>query len=312
MAGLEHLTPFASYSLASERAADQIIRAYSSSFGMATKLLGPRHRTHVRNIYALVRVADELVDGAADGAGLSPIEQLESLQQLERETELARRSGYSSNPVVQAFAGTARVAGIDADLTAPFFTSMRMDLQPHQQASGALSLEHDAFRPGGLAHDRYVYGSAEVVGLMCLRVFIRDESLTATEISALEHGARRLGAAFQNINFLRDLGDDRDRLGRDYLGSGEEMDAELQARWIATVREQLGDAAETLPLLPRDARVAVGCALRLFEELTNRIARTPAEALQRCRVRVGTATKARLALQALLDLPRAASREAAA
>lgn len=313
MAGLEHLAPLPRYSRASERAAEQIIGAYSSSFGMATRLLGPRHRVHVRNIYALVRVADELVDGAAEGAGLPPEVQLDLLCRLERETEGATRCGYSSNPVVQAFAVTARAAGIDADLTAPFFASMRMDLRAEHPDGRGLSPERAEARGAGAgSHDRYVYGSAEVVGLMCLRVFLREESRTEHEVAALEHGARRLGAAFQNVNFLRDLGDDRDRLGRDYLGTGEAMDPETQAHWIATVRAQLADAAATLPLLPRDARIAVGCALRLFAELTDRIARTPAELLPRRRVRVGTPTKALLALRSLLDLPRPSSKEVAA
>ncbi|QBE48714.1 phytoene/squalene synthase family protein [Leucobacter triazinivorans] len=324
MSGLEHLLPLPRYARASERAAEQIIAAYSSSFGLATRLLGPRHRVHVRNIYALVRVADELVDGAAEGAGLSNAQQHELLDQLERETERATQWGYSSNPVVQAFCGTARAAGIDGELTGPFFASMRMDLEENAAApSGAslgsgIPLGADAPAPlGGFAesgpehHARYVYGSAEVVGLMCLRVFMKDEAPSEREAAVLEHGARRLGAAFQNVNFLRDLGDDRERLGRDYLSAGTRMDAAAQARWVATVREQLADAAATLPLLPRDARVAVGCALRLFSELTDRIADTPAELLPRRRVRVGAPRKALLALQSVLEPNGPASKEVA-
>ncbi|PRI11356.1 phytoene/squalene synthase family protein [Leucobacter massiliensis] len=139
---------------------------------------------------------------------------------------------------------------------------------------------------GDEAHAAYVYGSAEVVGLMCLRVFTADGGYTQGELERLEHGARRLGAAFQNVNFLRDLADDTERLGRSYLGQRATVDEALQARWVATIREQLADAADALPLLPRDARVAVGCALRFFSTLTDRIAAVPAATLHERRIRV--------------------------
>lgn len=299
---LDLLNPLARYTAASERAAGQIIRAYSTSFGMATRLLGRRHRTFVRSIYALVRVADELVDGATAAAGIAPDQQYDALAHLEHETAAALESGYSSNPIVHAFAHAARSAGIGAELTEPFFASMRTDLRsqapsrhPHEQSSEPL-------RFGDEAHASYVYGSAEVVGLMCLRVFVRDEAYTDEQLRALEHGARRLGAAFQNVNFLRDLADDTDRLGRSYLSDSGRMDAQLQQRWIAVIREQLADAAATLALLPRDARLAVGCALRLFERLTDKIAQTPAAQLYDRRIRVAAPEKAWLIAHAAFGM----------
>ena len=287
------LTSLDRYTAACERAASQIIDVYSSSFGTATRLLGPRHRAHVRNIYALVRIADELVDGATDEAGADATQQHLALQILEDETDRAMASGYSSNPIVHAFARTARASGIGVDLTGPFFASMRTDL-PDETADPVARFSPDE-------HARYVYGSAEVVGLMCLRVFLREESRTTEERRILERGARQLGAAFQNVNFLRDLADDSDRLGRSYLTEQERVDAALQQQWIATIRKQLADAAASLPLLPSDARVAVGCALRLFSRLTDRLAAVPAEQLYQRRVRVPAPEKAWLAARAAVE-----------
>ena len=124
------------------------------------------------------------------------------LDWLQDDLRHAMRTGYSANLVVHAFARTARSVGIDQTIVDPFFDSMRMDLETtvHTRES----------------FDRYVHGSAEVVGLMCLRVFVTDAPPVPAGID-LEHGARRLGAAFQKLNFLRDLGEDHDVLGRSYF-----------------------------------------------------------------------------------------------
>ncbi|PRI11005.1 squalene/phytoene synthase family protein [Leucobacter massiliensis] len=126
---LDELTPLGRYTAASERSAARVIGAYSTSFGAATRLLAPNRRRHIRNIYALVRIADELVDGVCTEAGIGREAQHEALDRLEDETELAMRTGYSSNPIVHAFATTARGSGIDTTLTGPFFASMRADLR---------------------------------------------------------------------------------------------------------------------------------------------------------------------------------------
>jgi len=277
-----------------ELAANDVIGSYSTSFGLATRLLGQRHRQHVRNIYAMVRVADEIVDGVAAEAGLDRAQQRAALDAYEAGAHAAVATGYSSDLVLHAFARTARESGIGESLTRPFFDSMRADLGAADAASGdALVYDH-------AAHETYVHGSAEVVGLMCLQVFLRDDAHTDDELAVLRRGACRLGAAFQNVNFLRDLSDDTDRLGRDYLAGGGQLSDAERDRWVATVREQLADAAVAIPLLPRDARAAVRSAHALFSALTDRVARTPAEQLYRRRVRVSDPAKARLAAGAVL------------
>ncbi|MGN7947528.1 phytoene/squalene synthase family protein [Microbacterium sp. 22215] len=278
------------FSRAADTASTEVIRSYSTSFGLATRLLGERHRQHVRNIYAMVRIADEIVDGVAAEAGLDASAQSEALASYVAETHRSMRVGYSTDLVLHAFARTARECGIDEDLTQPFFDSMRADIDT--------ATEFTAFDAD--AHERYVYGSAEVVGLMCLRVFLRDENPTTAQREILTHGARQLGAAFQNVNFLRDLADDTDRLQRGYLGdSGRLTDADRDA-WVRTITSQLADARRSIPLLPKDARAAVRSALALFEALTRRVAKTPASTLYERRVRVPDPMKALLAARAVI------------
>ncbi|MDI2034306.1 phytoene/squalene synthase family protein [Paenarthrobacter nitroguajacolicus] len=286
-------TSFIHFTRTAERAANQVIAAYSTSFGLACKLLGPRHRQHVRNIYALVRVADELVDGVTAEAGLSYKEQCDALAHFVEETHRAVKLGYSSDLIIHAFAQTARAARIDESLIDPFFDSMRTDLGG-RTAAPAAPLRFDA-----TAHQGYVHGSAEVVGLMCLRVFMRDENIDDGDAAALQHGASRLGAAFQNINFLRDLADDTTRLGRSYLGTSEHLEDHDRMDWVRTIRAQLADANAVIPLLPRDARAAVRSALSLFAALTDRIEHTTVDELYRSRVRVPDAVKAGLAARAV-------------
>ncbi|BCW04133.1 squalene/phytoene synthase family protein [Arthrobacter sp. NtRootA1] len=286
-------TSFTHFTRTAERAANQVIAAYSTSFGLATRILGPRHRQHVRNIYALVRVADELVDGVTAEAGLSHQQQNEALDHFIDETHRALRIGYSSDLIIHAFAQTARVAGIDESLIDPFFASMRTDLG-ERTGTRAVPLRFDAE-----AHQGYVYGSAEVVGLMCLRVFMRGENVDDGDAAALRYGASRLGAAFQNINFLRDLSDDTARLGRNYLGMADHLEDRDRLEWVKTIRAQLGDANSVIPLLPRDARAAVRSALALFAALTRRIEKTNIDQLYRSRVRVPDAFKAGLAARAV-------------
>ncbi|TQS94149.1 phytoene synthase [Arthrobacter sp. TS-15] len=296
-------TSFTHFTRTAERAANQVISAYSTSFGLACRLLGSRHRQHVRNIYALVRVADELVDGVTAEAGLSYQEQCDALTHFIDETHRAVQLGYSSDLIIHAFAQTARTARIDDSLIDPFFDSMRMDLGEHtegspvvapQQAPQQAPLRFDAD-----AHDGYVHGSAEVVGLMCLRVFMRDENIDDGDAAALEYGASRLGAAFQNINFLRDLADDTTRLGRSYLGTSDHLEDRERMDWVRTIRAQLADANAVIPLLPRDARAAVRSASALFQALTDRIEQTTVDELYRSRVRVPDTVKAGLAARAV-------------
>ena len=272
------------YDSVARETASIVIRRYSTSFGLTSRLLGSGVRQHVENIYALVRVADEIVDGSGEDAGLDILATGQALNALESETELAMELGFSANLVVHAFALTAREAGFGRELTAPFFESMRMDLT---------ATEHDQE-----SFDRYVYGSAEVVGLMCLRAFVLGEKVH--DLPALEAGARALGAAFQKVNFLRDLRADFDALGRSYFpGVSVESFSEIDKnRLLDDIDSDLATSASVLPQLPQSSRRAVALAQSLFAELSRRLRATPAERLRTTRVRVPNPVKARLALGA--------------
>src|SRR5690606_29736597 len=191
------------YTATARRAAAPVIRNYSTSFGLATRMFPARHRADIGAIYALVRVADEIVDGTAAEAGLDAAAQRRALDEFEADTERAVASGFSANLVVHAFADVARRSGMEPELTRDFFASMRRDLDE-------VAFDDAEYR-------RYVHGSAEVVGLMYLREFRTGRTPAPDDAAVLEEGASRLGAAFQKVNFLRDLGHDRAALSRSYL-----------------------------------------------------------------------------------------------
>ena len=273
-----------------------VISRYSTSFSLASKLLSPGIRKHVSNIYALVRIADEIVDGEAANAGLDAAGILTTLKDLEYETERAIATGYSSNLVVHAFAKTANAARFGTELTRPFFESMRMDVAPTKY-------DQEQF-------DRYVYGSAEVVGLMCLATFVIGEKFTASELEHLTTGARRLGAAFQKVNFLRDLGEDFVALGRSYFPEVEPASFDEARKRAITddIDADLAVAREALQKLPASSRRAVALAAALFGELNLRLRETPAPTLVSARVRVPNPVKLRIAAECALGrVPRAHS-----
>lgn len=272
-----------SYDEAARASAAVVIGHYSTSFGWATRLLAEPVRTHVRSVYALVRVADELVDDERqpwDGTRRAAL-----LEGLHQDTLRALTAGGSANLVVHAFAGTAAQHGIGRDLIDPFFESMRADLSVRVHDRSSL--------------EGYVYGSAEVVGLMCLRVFVDGDEARFVELAP---GARRLGAAFQKVNFLRDLHADQSELGRTYL-PGTELatftDRERD-RLLDEIDADLAAAAEVIPQLPASSRCAVHAAHALFLALSARLRATPAQQIARRRVRVPDLVKAQILARSAL------------
>ena len=189
--------------------------------------------------------------------------------------------------MVHAFADVVRRTGIPQDVVTPFFTSMRVDLTRSV---------HDAE-----SFDRYVYGSAEVVGLMCLHAFFGEGGLPEADREQLVSGARRLGAAFQKVNFLRDLDADADALDRAYFPDVDPilLDEPTKMRLVAEIRADLDVAAAAIPLLPRGVRPAVQVAHDLFAELNNRLRHTPANVVRSTRIRVPDTAKVAIAVRAV-------------
>ncbi|WP_342664886.1 phytoene/squalene synthase family protein [Microbacterium indicum] len=269
-------------------ASARVIAAYSTSFAAASRLLSRRVRGGIADIYALVRVADEIVDGPAAEAGVDAAERRRILGALEEDALAAMRRGFSANIVVHAFATTAREVGIEEGLVVDFFASMRTDVEPPS------SFDDEAYR-------RYIHGSAEVVGTMCLRVFMLEGGAVGPAHPDAEEGARRLGAAFQKVNFLRDLADDCDRLGRRYFPGVDPAvltDAQKDAI-VDDIESDLAAARLALRHLPRRARRATVAALGLFSDLNRRLGAAPAERIRRERLSVPRLAKTAIVLRAI-------------
>lgn len=278
---LDNATSLALYDEAARAAAAQVIARYSTSFGLGTRLLGSAMRHHIEAVYAMVRVADEIVDTyRGDDAA-------ELLDAFDREVHAAMERGFSSDLVAHAFALTAREVGITRDQTEPFFASMRMDLSTGAHTETSLA--------------DYIFGSAEVVGEMCLAVFVNTGRGPRALEPGVREGARRLGAAYQKVNFLRDLGMDDAQLGRAYFPgvTGETLTDARLAELVADCRADIAAARECLPSLPRRARVAVATTVDIYERLLERIAATPARALAGRRIRVSDPVKLGLAARNL-------------
>ncbi|MCL6422511.1 squalene/phytoene synthase family protein [Brachybacterium sp. JHP9] len=279
------------YDLAASAASSVVISRYSTSFALSTRLLRGVVRPRVRSIYALVRVADEVVDGAARGHGLTDEQTRAALVDLERRTELAMGTGFSSDLVVHAFARAARATGITPEMTRPFFASMRTDLElsTHDEASFA----------------EYVDGSAEAVGLMCLQVFATDAAPhPVAPDPSLVHGARRLGAAFQKVNFLRDLQADADSRGRAYFPEIDPhaLTERQKHSLLDDIDADLAVSRAAIGRLPASSRTAVLLAHDLFAELARGLRAAPAETLRTSRIRVADHRKAALLARALTPL----------
>lgn len=280
------------YTATALAASGSVIGRYSTSFSLACRTLPPAVRRDIAGIYALVRVADEVVDGTAGAAGLEAARVRTALDGYEAAVNSALATGFATDLVIHGFADVARRHGFGRELTEPFFASMRADLDV---------AEHD-----GASLESYIYGSAEVVGLMCLEVFMDmpgTRADTPEQRDMLRATARRLGAAFQKVNFLRDLGADHDQLGRTYFPGADpaHLDETQKTQLLADLNADLDAAMPGILALDRRARWAVLIAHGLFAELSRRIERVPARELTRQRISVPTAVKLRIAARSLSD-----------
>ena len=268
------------YDRMADRAAAQVIGHYSTSFSLATRVLAPDTRRDIRNLYAVVRIADEIVDGTTAEANECPETALDT---YEEQVLHAPRHRFHTDPVLHAWANTYRRCGIKDDHVRAFFYSMRRD---------TTQTDYNADDLGA-----YIYGSAEVIGLMCLDIFLREHDPSEQDRRTMEEGARALGSAFQKVNFLRDLGEDSRELGRAYLGPV--LDEDLKHTLTAEITEELDAARAAIPLLPAAARRGVAAAEALFRDLNERIAATPAEDVASARVSVPNHRKFLLTARAI-------------
>ncbi len=267
------------YKSVSYELAEHLTKRYSTSFSMSSRLFDVTIRPHIYAIYGMVRLADEIVDTYKRSDAL---EQLEAFRQAVLE---AVEKGYSVNPLLHAFALTARLYGIKRDLLDPFFDSMAMDVEPQDFTVDL--------------YNKYIYGSAEVVGLMCLRVFVDGDN---TSYEALSKGAQALGAAYQKVNFLRDMRADYEELGRVYFPnvSFEGFDDKDKARVVSDIDADFLLASQVIEQLPRNSRKAVRASSYYYQELLHKLKIATPDLIKSQRLRVGNLRKIILLLKAVI------------
>lgn len=251
------------YNQLSQEFSEKITRRYSSSFSAAASLLGRRERDAIYSIYGFVRVADEIVDT------WRPKDMKYYLDALKIDVKRATKSGFSTNPIIHSFCTTVRQYSIPYELVESFMRSMAMDINKKTYSPEE--------------YKTYIYGSAEVVGLMCLIVFVGGNK---RQYAQLLPAARALGSAFQKINFLRDFSSDSKQLGRVYFPGKDisQFNEEDKIAIINDIRNDLQIAQKAIRKLPKASRYGVELAYRNFAGLTSKIGRTPADRLKNERI----------------------------
>lgn len=265
----------------SSQASKIITNSYSTSFSLGILYINKRIRGDIYAIYGFVRVADEIVDS------FNGYDRNSLLANFKTETREALDKRISVNPILNSFQQTFHKYNIQYDLIELFFQSMEMDLQ---------KITYDMNK-----YEKYILGSAEVVGLMCLHVFTENNSRTYEELKPF---AMKLGSAFQKVNFLRDLKDDFHSLGRTYFPNLNLREFTTQAK--KQIEHDIEtDFAMALPgirKLPRSSRMGVYLAYVYYRSLFNKIKRLPVQGLLVKRVRINNGRKLGLMFNSLLQL----------
>jgi len=250
-------------------------RAYSTSFSSGIRLLNKRFRNPVYAIYGFVRFADEIVDTfhAYDKPAL--------MAKFREDTMAAVKDGISLNPILNSFQITFHQYHFNIELVEQFLHSMEMDLQAKNHDRGTF--------------ENYILGSAEVVGLMCLKVFTERDDVKYNDLKSY---AQTLGAAFQKINFLRDVKADFELLGRSYF-PGLDLENFSESEKIniqQEIEKDLAIAHEGIKQLPKDARLGVFVAYVYYRGLFKKIKSVPSHRIMQERIRIPNQQKLTLVL----------------
>ncbi len=250
-----------------------ITRRYSTSFSLGIRMFDKQLRIPIYSIYAYVRVADEIVDTFFEH------DRKAMLEKFEEDTWQAIESRISTNPVLHSFQNIVNKYGIERSHIKSFIDSMAMDL---------VNSEYECSK-----YNEYIYGSAEVVGLMCLRIFCANNNELYENLKPY---ARKLGSAFQKVNFLRDLKSDFDDRGRVYFpGVDFTSFTEEDKRKIENeIEAEFDEALIGIKMLPTSARLGVYVAFIYYRKLFNKIKSSPAHTIKQARIRVADSTKAYL------------------
>lgn len=254
-----------------------VTRSYSTSFSLATKMLSNSIRMHIYNIYGFVRFADEIVDSFHD------FNKKELFENFSTDLENALKHKISINPILNSFQHTYHEYNIDKSMVDAFMKSMRLDLHKKDYLSDE---EYKA----------YIYGSADVVGLMCLKVFVKGDE---EKFNELKDTAMSLGSAFQKVNFLRDIKADFNELNRSYFPNVDlnNLDEQSKQDIIDDIESDFEKGLSGIKKLPMEAKFGVFMAYRYYSQLLKKLKKTPALQIKDTRIRVSNPKKIELLMR---------------
>ncbi len=258
-----------------------VTKSYSTSFSMAVKLLSPKIRQAIYNIYGFVRFADEIVDTFHE------YDKTHLIHKFEKDYYEALEMGISLNPILNAFQHTVKQYNITDDLVQAFLKSMKADLDKQ-----VYHTEEE--------YKEYIYGSADVVGLMCLKVFVGGDE---QQYQKLKDAAMRLGSAFQKVNFLRDIKDDFELLDRSYFPNVDftNFNKEAKEAIIKDIESDFDYAYQNGILkLPKEAKLGVYMAYRYYKRLLKKLNKIPSSEILETRVRISNVLKVNLLARGFL------------
>lgn len=257
-----------------------VTKNYSTSFSLAVYMLSPSIRDAIYSIYGFVRFADEIVDS------FHGFDKEDLITDFEKEYYKSHKAGISLNPILNSFQHTVKEYNITDDLIQAFLKSMKLDL---------IKLDYNNKEE----YNEYIYGSADVVGLMCLKVFVKGN---ATRYEQLKSEAMRLGSAFQKVNFLRDLKDDNLVLNRNYFPGVDlnSFDEKAKTAIIKEIEEDFKVAYQGIVKLPIEAKFGVYTAFVYYKKLLKKLEKTPYHEIGNARIRVSNYTKAGLLAQSFV------------
>ena len=243
-----------------------VTKTYSTSFSLATKMLSKSIRQHIYNIYGFVRFADEIVDSFHD------YDKELLFKDFSSDLEKCIENKIHLNPILNSFQATYHKFNIDKGLVDSFMTSMEKDLHKKKYMSNQ-------------EYEDYIYGSADVVGLMCLKVFVNGDTKKYEELKSF---AMRLGSAFQKVNFLRDLKDDFEVLNRTYFPNTDlnQLDEESKIKIIDEIEGDFKEGLNGIKMIPIEAKFGVFMAYRYYSQLLKKLKKTPALDIKNTRIRV--------------------------
>lgn len=254
-----------------------VTKTYSTSFSLATKMLHNSIRGDIYNIYGFVRFADEIVDTFHD------YDKGALFDRFSEDLELALENKISLNPILNSFQYTFHKYNLDISLVDAFMKSMRLDLSKTDYLT-----DED--------YKAYIYGSADVVGLMCLKVFVRGNTKKYDE---LKDTAMALGSAFQKVNFLRDLKADFEGLNRTYFPNTDlqNLDESSKQFIIDDIEADFEKGLSGIKKLPIEAKFGVFMAYRYYSQLLKKLKKTPALKIKDSRIRVSNPKKIELLMR---------------